>query len=101
MVFLAELRKCAETHTIWGTEYGSLDLGDTQPQIALFLQTIWAPAPLPAEAMWPRGARSKVQAFSGLSKAISDTVQAAQSHASPHSRSHGQLLRAHSSLFVN
>ena len=27
MVFLAELRKCAETHTIWGTEYGSLDLG--------------------------------------------------------------------------
>ena len=28
MVFLAELRECAETDTIWGTEYGSLDLGD-------------------------------------------------------------------------
>lgn len=74
--------------------------GISQPQRALFLQTVWAPAPLPAEAMWPRGARSKVQAFSGLSKAISDTGQAAQSHTSPPSRSHGQLLWAHSSLFV-
>lgn len=38
---------------------------------------------LPADAMWPRGARSKVQAFQGCPKAISDTVQAAQAHASP------------------
>lgn len=75
--------------------------GISQLQIALFLQTIWAPASLPADAMWPRGARSKVQAFSGLSKAISDTVQAAQAHASPPSCSHGQLLWAHSFLFVN
>ena len=28
MVFLAEVRECAETHAIWGTEYGPLDLGD-------------------------------------------------------------------------
>lgn len=50
-------------------EGGDCKEGIAQPGAVLFIQSLWAPAPLSAGAMWPRGTRSKVQDSPGLPKA--------------------------------